>query len=102
MLFKKGIQFLLIFATLIALLCLSCAKLQETPDIVEGKILKESIPYEDSIPMEWGKFIAVSNVGHYPESVQLWFLDENGDIHMINYSITRNVFGSVCFHIPRK
>jgi len=80
---------------LIVLLLLSCAKLPEAPTVPTGKeggLKMEVLPLGNTIPLQWGDLIAVSNVNQYPAWIQLWFKDKEGNVYMVPYDIEANRF----------
>jgi hypothetical protein len=96
MLVRTGIC---LVGVVLVLLALSCTRL---PDAGSGEIASQELPQMDAIPANWGQLIAVSNVTHYPDHVQLWFQDSDGAIRMVPYSVTGGNFVGHYRMIPRK
>lgn len=86
---SKGI---LLIGVLFIIFTISCTKLPESTIEVEGNLSMESVDIGDSIPLEWGDLISVSNVNKYEDWVQLWFQDNEGNIFMLSYNISQNRF----------
>lgn len=84
----------------IVLLTLSCAKVGSVSG--EGDLVSEALPNVDSIPSKYGNLVSVSSVTEYPDWVQLWFQDENGNIRMVRYSVRENRFAKDCKLVTRK
>ncbi len=89
-------------------LLLSCAKLPETPTGKEAGLGMEVLQLGDTIPLNWGNLIAVnssitvaSSNGQYTKEVQLWFLDKEGNIHMILYDVEFNRFNKAFKYLKR-
>jgi len=81
---------------------MSCEKLHKTSDQTEKGLQMEIAQLGSSIPSEWGKIIAVSNVGQFPVMVQLWFQDDDGNIYMVPYNVDTNVFNANYLYLKRK
>jgi hypothetical protein len=94
---------------LVVLLSLSCAKLPEAPTGKEPGLGMEVLPLGDTIPLNWGNLIAVNNSitvasrnGVYSKEVQLWFLDKEGNIHMVLYDVETNRFNRAFKYLKRR
>lgn len=86
----------------LGLLVLSCAKIDEQTTVVGGNNVREPIPDDGTIPLEWGKLISVSNEPDFESWVQLWFQDEEGTVRMVPYSVKHNRFAQNARVIRRK
>ena len=89
-----------LIVVILILLTLSCAKVGSVPE--EGDLVTEALPSIDSIPSKYGNLVSVSNVTKYPDWVQLWFQDENGNLSMVRYSVRASRFEKEVKLIPRK
>ncbi len=94
---------------LLVVLLLSCAKLPESPTGKEAGLGMEVLPLGDTIPLNWGNLIAVnssitvaSSSGQYTKEIQLWFLDKEGNIHMILYDVEFNRFNKAFKYLKRR
>ena len=76
----------------VAVLLMSCAKLSESPQSIEGGLKMETAECDGSIPTAWGDMVSVSSVSQYPGWVQVWFQDKDGTIYMIPYQVDSNTF----------
>lgn len=90
------------FSIVIAVLFLfSCTKIEpQRPE--EGSFAIEKLPAANSIPSNWGKLISVSNEPDFPNWVQLWFEDKDGNVRMVAYTIGTNRLEGTVVLIPRK
>ena len=89
-----------LIVVILVLLTLSCAKVGSVSE--EGDLATEALPSIDSIPSKYGNLVSVSNVTRYPDWVQLWFQDENGNLSMVRYSVHETRFAKEVKLIPRK
>lgn len=87
---------------IIVLLPLSCAELDSTVDIRTENLVEEKLPENGSIPMKYGNLVSVSSVAKYPDFLQLWFQNENGDLRMVRYIVSKNCFLIDSHLIPRQ
>lgn len=78
--------FFIIMATL------SCEKLPKSALQDSGRVKMEAVPMGNTLPVDIGSLIAVSNVNAYEDWIQLWFQDKEGNISMVSYSIPANKF----------
>ena len=83
-------------------LYLSCVKLPQKQPAKEGDAAIEKLTQTNSIPSDWGKLISVVNQLDSPNSVQLWFQSEKGDIHFVIYDINHNRLIPSARLIPQK
>ena len=90
------------FSIVIAVLFLfSCTKIEpQRPE--QGSFKIEKLPAADSLPLNWGKLVAVSNEPDFPNWIQLWFEDEGGNLRLVPYSIGTNRLEGTAVLIPRK
>jgi len=87
---------------IICLLLSSCTKLPETENMVLSGVKMESAKFEGGIPKAWGNLISVSHVSQLPAWLQLWFQDKDGNIYMLWYNSTSNVFLGKYRYLKRK
>ncbi len=99
MLGRVGICFLVM--TLIFLTS-SCTRLSEPTALEEGEIAVEKMTDVDSIPSKWGKLVSVSNRSDWPHVFQLWFQDEDGNVRMASYNMSRSRLLPNAIVIPQK
>jgi hypothetical protein len=99
MLIRRGI---LICLLILALLPLSCTKLDQVTTMGTSSLAMEELPGDGSIPVQYGKLVSVSSLDQYPTMVQLWFQNERGDLRMVQYSFRYNHFTKFAYMISRK
>jgi hypothetical protein len=87
---------------MVALLPLSCTKLDKMMEEGTETLVEEKLPEDGSIPSEYGNLVSVSSVVAFPDFMQLWFQDEKGDLRMVRYSISANRFVKVSHVVRRK
>lgn len=92
---------LTLFCLLAFVLVLSCAKLPEKPAAMRGDIAYLHMVAKDTIPVAWGRLVAVSNSADFGHVFQLWFEDEAGSVRVAFYDIRTNSFQSEGRLIPR-
>ncbi len=85
---RAGIYLIALF---LALLLMSCTKIEESPTSMGGDIAVVKVPYADSIPLNWGHLVSVSRVADY-NVYQLFFEDEDGAVRIVSYNIETNRF----------
>jgi len=86
----------------LVLFLLSCSKLSEKKSPEEGKIAVVKMADNSSIPKEWGKLVSVSVKPDSTHVFQLWFQDEDGNIHMTKYNTDLGKLLPNSFLIPQK
>lgn len=69
----------------VVLLSFSCARLPEKPENQVHDVAIHMLEDEETIPMEWGRLVAVSNSPTWKDT-RLWFQDEEGTVRMVNYN----------------
>jgi hypothetical protein len=71
----------------------SCTKLPESqaPQPL-AKFGMETLKLGDTLPLEWGNLIAVSNSIQSPEWTRWWFQDKEGNIYIAWYNMKTNKF----------
>ena len=93
---------ILLVLVVLAIMPLSCTKIPEPSIAVKGGLGTKALPYRDSIPLNWGNLVSVTNVAEYPYWLQLWFQDKNGTIRIVAYSARNNSFSKDFKLIHRK
>ena len=68
----------------------SCTKLPQGLPDKEGSLPKETLAQNQSIPSQWGKLVSVAISPDFPRMTQLWFQNEEGDIHLAFYDLRQN------------
>jgi outer membrane biogenesis lipoprotein LolB len=78
---RRFTRFLLLIC--VGFLLLSCAKIEKPrePTLTIQKLTKF-----DSIPLEWGNFVFVSNRPDIAHVYNLWFEDKKGTIRVVKYN----------------
>jgi len=79
----------------------SCAKLPEARSRAEGDVAIERLPTVDAIPAEWGDLVAVSNSANAGHMFQMWFQDDEGNLHVAFYNVRSNEIQSEGRLFPR-
>lgn len=64
---------ILVCMLIIALVPLSCTRLDQVATIGTSSVAMEELPSDGSIPSQYGDLISVSSLDQYPTMVQLWF-----------------------------
>ncbi len=81
---------------------LACTKLPERLPLEEGPITVQKVPEADSLPSNWGSLVAVTNRPDVAHVFQLWFQDEDGNVHMAVYNMSLNRLLPSAIMIPKK
>jgi hypothetical protein len=68
----------------------SCRKL-ETP-AASGKLPHQTLANATTLPADWGNLVSVTNAAFYPDLLQLWFQDRDGNVRMVVYSLSTSGF----------
>jgi hypothetical protein len=84
----------------LVLLPMSCTKLPQWEG-EQGNIAIEKLPQVDSIPLQWGKLVSVTNLGAVAHELELWFEDDKGTLRMVVYDVRANRLYQNCRLIPR-
>jgi hypothetical protein len=92
---------LCLIVVVLVVLQLSCTRLPQNQPVNEGPVAIEKLTQTNSIPSDWGKLISVVTLSDTPWA-QLWFQDENGDIHMVGYNVLENRLATNARLLPRK
>lgn len=71
-------------AVLLGLLALSCTRLPSAATVSRDAF--EPLAHADSIPLAWGRLIAVNENSTTPSASLLWFQDEAGEIRMVGFN----------------
>jgi hypothetical protein len=74
----------LLVATLVCCFA-SCRKL-EPPAAATG-VPTQSLRGTSSIPAAWGRLVSVTTESTYPDLMQLWFQDDNGNVRMVAFRL---------------
>jgi hypothetical protein len=90
------------FLVTVFLLPLSCTELPEHTPLEEGDIAVEKMANVDSIPSAWGSLVAVTNRPDVAHVFQLWFQDQDGNVHMAVYNMPLNRLLPNAILIPQK
>jgi len=63
-----------------------CTKLPQAP-LEENVQIVEDLSTTDAIPHEWGNLVSTVISPDFPRRVQLWFQNEEGEIHLAFYEM---------------
>lgn len=99
MLIRKGFFFFLLVSLVFC--GLSCTRLDQETAIGTRFLASEELPGDGSIPAHYGDLVSVSSLNEYPNTVQLWFQDEEGTLRMVQYSSRFNNFKTFSYIISR-
>lgn len=81
-----------LLALLVLLLVLpSCAKL-ERPMPSSANLPSEDLPGRASLPAQWGNLVSVTSADAFPDLLQLWFQDREGNVRMVVFNLSTNEF----------
>ncbi len=70
-----------------AALALSCTSLQQSGTPGEGgELTVEALPSSDSVPLEWGRLVTVTNAPAVEGATLLWYQDEAGTVRVVGYN----------------
>jgi hypothetical protein len=73
----------------VALTLPSCTKLPQKGGAGKG-LEDQPLAAPDAIRADWGNLVGVSSVEQYPDLVQLWLQDPNGNIRVVVYNTSTN------------
>ncbi len=45
-----------------------------------------------TLPADWGNLVSVTNAASYPDLLQLWFQDRDGNVRMVVFRVTTSEF----------
>jgi hypothetical protein len=78
----------------------ACAQL---PQAGSGKdeVPVESLTKTSSVPAEWGRLVAVSEVTSSTNTSLLWFQDDSGGLHLVGFDRDRRQLWPQAAHIRR-
>ncbi len=77
----------LLIVTLTLVLASACTKLN-APANRAAQASPEMFAQPNAIPAAWGNLVAVSSVSQYPELVQMWFQDPQGEVRVIAFRVS--------------
>lgn len=95
---KKLILLLLLIILTIPLI-FSCQRVDTAS--IKGELTTIKLTDLKSIPLDYGKLIAVTSPSNYPEWAHLWFEDENKTIRMIRVGFADDRLHEKVTVIPR-
>jgi hypothetical protein len=74
-----------LFFFVLVLATTSCTEIQTPPTPpMEGALPTVQLEYTDSVPQGWGRLVAVTKPA--PSVSDLWFENEDGEIHIVTYT----------------
>lgn len=79
----------MVLLALLVLLIPSCTKLDRGSSTAEA-VPAETLPGATTVPASWGHLVSVSSAAQYPDLVQLWFEDAEGNVRMAVFNLTSN------------
>jgi len=90
-------------ALIAALLCLTAAGCREIPSAAEpaGTLIATRPDLIDSVPLEYGRLVGISQHTAGPNWVMLWFEAEDRSITAVGVNIHHGRYDSVVLQIPR-
>ncbi len=77
--------------TVLAIPAAACTKLPTPPPPSVG-IPSETLAQSDALPQEWGSLVSATSVAGFPDRVQLWLQDREGNVRMVVYDLPTNQF----------
>src|SRR4030042_7006914 len=85
----------------LALLPLSCTKMDQWAAPGQGNVAVEKLPTKGSIPLGWGNLVSVTPSPAGSDRFDLWFQDEQGNIRLVAYDLRTNNLLTEARFIPR-
>jgi hypothetical protein len=78
----------------------ACEKTNEVP-VAEGPLEAVEFTYEDGIPAEYGRLVAVTTTTKYPAWAQLWFEKPDSSIALVILNFHSGEVRNKILEIPR-
>jgi hypothetical protein len=73
-------------------LAVSCARIYTPPPPSAASLPDEPVPVGNVVPAEWGTLVQVSSTDVFPDLLQLWFQDKDGNLRMLVLDVTTHRF----------